>query len=398
MNLDAYPFRPGCHPETAGLSNLLAFQGVVAPHTAAPYTEAMLLGLGGGLGMGYILWEFEAHFTARVLVIAFRNNWQYPKKFMGSLCDRLQMPLTLHETGGEKAAERHLRDALVRGRPALCWVDLAGLPYRFYPSQMSGHFGHVVTVLGVDPATGDVLVDDRSARPFRVPADVFAAARGRIGSFKNRLMTFEAPEQPDLEQAILAGLRDCGAHLSAPSDSFSLPALQKWARLITDARNPKGWGTVFADRRGLFGALRSIYENVTPIGPDGGSLRDLYADFLDEASTVTLPALRQVAPLYRALAQDWLALGNAALPVPAFQPIRALLREKHELLCRHGHDGLADVQRVTVQLAERQAGLNAAIPLSEPEITALFADLQDRLSKLFVDEVRANRALREVVG
>lgn len=398
MILSPYPTRPGCHPDTAGLCNLLAFQGVLAPHTGAPYTEAMLLGVGGGLGMGYILWEFEAH-DARILVTAFRNNWQYPVKFMRNLCDRLRIPLCLKETGGEKAASGHLRGALARVRPALVWVDLAGLPYRFYPSQMSGHSWHVVTVLGVDDATGEVLVDDRSAQPFRVAGPEFAAARARIGSVKNRLMTFEAPDAPDLEQAILAGIRDCVGHLSGPSDSFSLPALQKWARLITDGKNAKGWGTVFADRRGLFGALRSLYESVAPIGPDGGSLRALYADFLDEASTVTRPALRQVAPLYRALARDWIALGDAALPasVGAFQPVRDLLAEKHEILRRCGHDGLPELRRVSSELAVRQAGLNAAIPLSDAEITRLFAELQTRLRQLHADEVAAIAALREVV-
>lgn len=398
MILGPYPTRPGCHPETAGLANILAFQEVVAPHTGAPYSEAMLLGVGGGLGMGYILWEFEA-WQARVLVTAFRNNWQYPVKFVRGLCDRLRIPLTLQETGGEKAAARHLRDALARGRPALAWVDLAGLPYRGHPAEMRGHFGHVVTVFGIDDATGEVLVDDRAAKPFRVAEAAFAEARGRIGSYKNRLTTFDAPDAPDLEQAVLAGLRDCVAHLSGPSDSFSLPALRKWAKLVTDGTHAKGWGTVFADRRGLFGALCSIYENVAPIGPDGGSLRALYADFLDEASTVARPALRQVAPLYRALAREWIALGDAALPasVAPFRAVRELLDRKHEILRRDGHEGVPELQRASAELAVRQAELNAAFPLSDAEISRLFAELKERLLRLHADEVTAIRALGEVV-
>ena len=43
----------------------------------------MVLGVGGGLGAGYILWEFEAHHTP-TLVLGFRNQWQYPDALGGS--------------------------------------------------------------------------------------------------------------------------------------------------------------------------------------------------------------------------------------------------------------------------------------------------------------------------
>ena len=49
------------HPDTAAVANVLAHHGVVAGHTGEPLSEAMVLGIGGGLGAGYILWEFEAH-------------------------------------------------------------------------------------------------------------------------------------------------------------------------------------------------------------------------------------------------------------------------------------------------------------------------------------------------
>ena len=42
----------GRHAEIAALANLLAEQGTLAPHTRRPYTEAMLLGIGGGIGGG----------------------------------------------------------------------------------------------------------------------------------------------------------------------------------------------------------------------------------------------------------------------------------------------------------------------------------------------------------
>ena len=70
--------------------------------------------------------------------------------------------------------------------------------------------------------------------------------------------------------------------LSAKSDSFSLPAWRKWARMTTDARHEQGWPTVFADGRGTASARASIYSGAA----GGAHLRGLYADFLDEASVL----------------------------------------------------------------------------------------------------------------
>jgi hypothetical protein len=35
------------------LRNVLEYQGVVAPHTGEPFTDAMLFGIGGGVGVEY---------------------------------------------------------------------------------------------------------------------------------------------------------------------------------------------------------------------------------------------------------------------------------------------------------------------------------------------------------
>ncbi len=64
----------GKHPNTAALKNVLAAQEVKAPHPNKPFGEAMLLGIGGGLGAGYILWEFKQHESA-IIVLGFRNRF-----------------------------------------------------------------------------------------------------------------------------------------------------------------------------------------------------------------------------------------------------------------------------------------------------------------------------------
>ena len=62
------------HPNSASLATVLATRGVVSPLTGAPLSEALIHGIGGGVGAGYILWEFESHRGGgRVLVLAFTN-------------------------------------------------------------------------------------------------------------------------------------------------------------------------------------------------------------------------------------------------------------------------------------------------------------------------------------
>jgi len=68
-----HQLRGGLHPETATLANVLANQGVVSGLTGEPLTEATILGIGGGLGAGYILWEFKSHGTP-ILTLGFSNQ------------------------------------------------------------------------------------------------------------------------------------------------------------------------------------------------------------------------------------------------------------------------------------------------------------------------------------
>jgi hypothetical protein len=90
----------------------------------------------------------------------------------------------------------------------------------------------------------------------------------------------------DLVDAVNAGLHAFVEHLSSTSDSFSLPTLRKWGRMMTDEKNKKGWPVVFKDRRGLYSTLRSTFEAVE-LDNGGGGLRSVYAGFLEEAADVT---------------------------------------------------------------------------------------------------------------
>ena len=78
-----YRLRGGVHPESANIANVLHHHGF-------PISEAMVLGVGGGLGAGYILWEWAEHRTKH-LTLGFRNRWNY-LDWTDQTLDRLGAP------------------------------------------------------------------------------------------------------------------------------------------------------------------------------------------------------------------------------------------------------------------------------------------------------------------
>ena len=357
----SYQLLGGVHPDTHAIAGVLANRGLLAPHTGQPLTEAMVLGVGGGLGAGYILWEFKAH-DYRGLVFGFRNNWQYPDRWALQTCARLGVPADVHETGSTRRAAEQLRAAVGQGVPAIVWADQQLLGYRHLPGFLEGYGGPPVTVYGLDERAGVALVDDRNRTPLTVPLDALAAARARVGSYKHRQLVLDAPaaelDSDGLRAAVREGLAEQVEHLGRRSDSFALPAFSKWARLLTDPGNAKGWPKVFADRAGLFGACLSVHENLEPVGWGGGNLRELYAEFLDEAAgLLDAPALSKVAAAYREAATRWREVAEVAVPA--------------------GREPFGEARRLTVRLQELVELADAAQAEAAAAAAALWA-LRDR--------------------
>lgn len=388
----------GRHAETAAFTNTLAAQGVRAPHTSKPFTEAMILGIAGGLGAGYILWEFKAH-NAKILVFGWQNRWQYPVQFYENLCSRLNLKPTFQETGSQKAALQQLEENLAQGRAVVAWVDRAQMPYLQLPKVLEGHGGEFIAIYGFED--GNFLVDNLAAKPFRVPAEIMASARARIGSYKNRLLWTPPIGEPDISAAVEAGIRDEIEHLSQDSDSFSLPTIQKWGRMMTNGKNNKGWPVVFADRRSLYGALKSVYEGIELLGTGGGAMRGLYADFLDEAAPIlNRPALKAVAQGYRNLASQWSTFADSTLPdnIEPLRETREVLRQQHQLLMANGPDALDAMQPMTDKLSKLYAEYNKAFPMADAEINTLFEAMGESLSVLYEAECAALKTLTEAMS
>jgi hypothetical protein len=108
---------------------------------------------------------------------------------------------------------------------------------------------------------------------------------------------------------------DC---LLAPSQtkfdsSFGVPGIRKWARLLNDPRDKKGWPTLFREPASLRDALAAVVRGLGSADQSSGASRQLYASFLKQTATLTgEAALVDVANAYGDLNQRWAALVQLA--------------------------------------------------------------------------------------
>jgi hypothetical protein len=393
-----YELRGGAEPETSACANAFANRGIADPVTGLPISEALVLGIGGGLGAGYILWEFNANkgIARKVVTLGFRNQWQYPARWYAKVCQRLGVAVQIHETSSTAKARERLHQALDEGFPAIAFVSVADLPYWHLPGEQSGWWGYPITVYG---KVGDrYLVDDRNKGRLTIDADDLAAARSRIPSYRNRLVVAD-PAASELDEGqlvagIRAGLAEQVAHLSEKSTSFSLPAFDKWAKMLIDQRNAKSWSRVFANGIGLVEALVAVGEQVDPRGLFGGSLRRLYAEFLDHASQLTYIDLSEPASAYLVAAERWLEVAAVCRSVPTVDKAARLSRVRRDAVER-GDAG----DEAARQAAEGIAGvLDSTDRIGPDEMAELFANLSEAIRAAAGAERDALQALRVAVS
>src|SRR5690349_21183850 len=95
MVLPGYSHFGGRHWETAAVCNMLRFHKVVSPHTNKPFSEAFVLGLGGGVGAGYFVFQYGDDST---MFIGTRGLWH---KVSGELASNV-----ISRIGGKAAIKQ----------------------------------------------------------------------------------------------------------------------------------------------------------------------------------------------------------------------------------------------------------------------------------------------------
>ncbi|MDP4510992.1 BtrH N-terminal domain-containing protein [Nonomuraea turcica] len=264
------------------------------------YSEAMLLGLGGGIGFMYFVFEYAGH--APMLTIVAQAH---PEPMIPRALDRAGIPYESRQTGSPKVAERHLRAALDAGRQPICRVGRFQLPWRPdlpFPDPVD------VVVTGISGDTVHVYDDE----PGELPLADFMAAWSAIKKSKHHLIEVTGPAigAPDVTGAI----RDTVAKLTGPvlgnsfDVNFGLSGMRKLAAQLADTTGKQGWTRRFGDDPGpVLDRLRDCLEveYTTP-----GATRPLYADFLTETGHA------EAAAVYREAGRQWSRVASARTSFP----------------------------------------------------------------------------------
>ncbi len=380
-----YHHFPGSIVATTALRDLLAHAGVRAPHTKAPFSEAMVFGLAGGIGAGMFAFHYaKENFSS--FFVAGRHAWYDHTAWALAAAKRLGLTAVVKESSGVKPAEKNLRDLLAGGRPVMVWLDASGLP-------ITGSQYSVTAVHAIDDAAGTALLGDLAQELVPVPLPDLAAARGRTKKDKNRVLALEpAGRIPDLATLVRGGIAACAESLvKGKMKNFTLAAFATWADRLDGSTAADAWEKIFPPGPLLYNGLKSITEFVEYYGTGGGLCRPIFAEFLEEAGAAlgdrTLGAL---ATRYAELGRGWSALADAALPdtVPEFRKTKALIADGIDVV---GPAALACGRA----LEDTRLRMKEAFPLDAAESAALRRELKRRVTALHQEEVAAAAALAD---
>lgn len=383
----------GLHWETGFLTNLLAYQGVTAPHTGKPISEALLMGISGGICAGYFAFAykgFDPH-------LHFLTRYPFNERLPSAAYERLAIPQNTQQTPNPQKSTANLINALAQGKAAVVWADGASLPYNNTPPTPDYWFVSPLLVYGYEMDKDEVLIADRACVPLTATTGELAAGRSRVAKTKHRMMTVGGPDLNRLPNAVREGIRACikifvDQPPVGPKTSFGFDAYKKWADLLTNPKGKQSWAKMFAHGAPMYAGLTSAYKYIELWYTGGRGARGLYADFLDEAAHILQkPELNEAAQQFRVCAQAWDALSAALLPddVAPFKESRDLMKHSYELFLTQGNASIAERQQIEQRLKAIRKDMDTHYPLTEAQTAALRIALREQVMRVHDAEVLA---------
>jgi len=378
----------GRHWETGSIHNALALQGLQAPHTGQPYSEALLLGISGGIAFGYFTFEYKGYLPHVAMLT--RNTFSP----FTTILERLGVSQDIQQTNKADIAEKNLIQVLESGLSPLLWADQFSLPYNDFRPEDA--MWNMMPILAVEKDGKSVTIADRSRQPFHLSMEELTKARGRVKEDKFKLMTLDAPQTTKLPAAVHKGICQTiklfteepprGAH-----DNFGFAAYQKFADLLVNTRNKQSWARFFPAGVRMYHALAGsphqpgAYHWVNTWGSADGAERGLYADFLDEASQILKkPALRDAAAKFRESYLLWIQFADVLLPddIPMLGESKKLIQQRHSLFVERGEAALPELRKINSRLRELLKASETDFPLSQSQAAELRSNLRELVLKI----------------
>lgn len=398
--LPNYNHFAGRHYETGTIHNYYAYLDVKAPHTNQPYSEALFLGVSGGITFGYFSFAYEGYDPHVALLT--RNTFDP----LNTMLSRLGIIQELRHTTKAEKGIANLLDVLEDGTPAIVWADMWSMPYNAMTFD-EGMWGmRPLIVYGYDKEENQVWIADRADVPLIVTTEELATARARVKKDKFRVATLDMPNPEKLASAVSAGIWDTIKLFTekpprGSKKNFGFAGYQHWIELLTKPKARQSWAKEFPPGVKLYAGLTTAFDHMGTTGILKDGDRTIYADFLEEAAILLeKPALNEVAKICRESSTAWVTLGSKLLPdaVPFLREARELTSQKRSLFLAQGNDGLAKIEQINERLRAIRQTMDDDFPLSESEILELQKNIAAAIERIHDVEVSMIQQLIEIMS
>ena len=331
-----------------------------------PYSEAMVCGLGGGIGFMYAMFEYTNIPPLMTIVMQ-----HHPDPWLPAVLGTLSIGYAEEHSTSPTAALKALRAFLADGRPVYCDVDRGGLPWHAGELSLpSDPYGVVVA----GESDGAFHLDDRDRAPHTLPVDEFMAAWSGHKKGRHHRVTVEpATGRPDLAAAIKQAIATTVGHLTGPvlgnafDVNFGFSGMARLADQLRDDRTKSGWARRLTDPGAFAWTVRRLHDCLEVEYTAPGGTRPLYADFLDEAGH------GGAADLFRESARHWSALADrAAETADSLGPLAELAEHRMAVVMTKGRAGADEIRALSAEIAAEPEP-----DLDRPARYAEFADLID---------------------
>lgn len=294
---------PGAHCTSSAIRDIFEFHGLIM-------NEAMIFGLGSGLGLGYGKLGSENPIV---------SGRQY--KFEDNLCKLLNIELHKFMTTNKEEGWQRLKERIENGTPTAINVDMAYLPYQQLPKGF--HFGqHAIVVAGYNSENSRVLIADTQF-PDLQEISFEDLIRARNSSYsrwmdpRNFMYEFTFPEKvPELKDVIPIAIRKNGQNILKKSRMMrifgmtnGLDAIDKFAQDLEKLST--------LSNSALQERCDEIAGFISEYGTGGGLFRLLYSRFLKKSADICNdPSLIILGEYYQNLADKWEEVSQNVLRIP----------------------------------------------------------------------------------
>lgn len=386
----------GRYPESAAVLNALNQLGRCSDDLC---TEEMLFGLGGGLGLIYFLFDMHG---GHPIVVGTRYHASEAKTpvFVMQMCEAWGAMTELKHSSSRSAATKSLTKMLDDGFTPIVWVEVTKLPYLF----LSGHPNTYYTIIVYEKNGDEFVVGDLGQSVARISVEDLEEVRHSHFAPKFRsLVIKDAPSEPDIREMVKQRIQLCCNQMleGLGIANFGLGAFKKWAEMLTNTKNKKGWSNCFTDGPALHGAMSSVYGQIELRGFGGSAFRGMYADFVDQAAGVLKkPALKKVADQFREAEASWHNIALAALPdsIPVLKETRDTFDRRAALLQKPRTPKInEELDSIRARLKELRKSCAKELDLSAKDKLDLFSNIRARVLETEAIERAAFTDLNKLV-